>query len=286
MASTEARQRQRNGEWPLLLVCLPILAYLLLPTTIVLPMALTKSEFIQFPPQGLSLHSFSDYLHDPAWIASTLTSLKVAALAVGIATIVGTSAAIALHRTSFPGKGVVVGLILVPIVAPLIVLALAYYQFFDRMQMLGSWVPIALAHSVLVTPYPFITVQAGLAGLDPAQVRSAQSLGAGRLNVFRHVYWPIVRSAVLAGAIIAFAVSFDEVVISYFLQSPTATTLPVQMFTSLQFDLTPKIAAVSSLLLGLAAVVLVAQAAVVLRRRSRQEFGTADGSISEAPSYA
>lgn len=288
MGSGESRaaHRRPSTQVRLLGVCLPMLVYLLLPTLIVVPMALTKGQFIQFPPHGLSVHSFSDYFRDPAWTGSTITSLKVAAVAVVIGTFVGGSAAIALHRSSFPGKGLVIGLILVPIVAPLIVLALADYQYFDRLHMLGTWIPIALAHSVLVTPYPFITVQAGLAGLDPAHVRSAQSLGAGRLSTLRHVYWPVVRVAVLAGAIIAFAVSFDEVVIAFFLQSPSATTLPVRMFTSLQFDLTPKIAAVASLLLGLATLVLAAQAAVVLRRRALDQLAAAPLATAEESGYA
>src|SRR5262249_14930734 len=89
--------------------------------------------------------------------------------------------------------------------------------------------------------------------------------GARGLSVWRHVYWPAVRPGVLAGAIFAFAVSFDEVVIALFLQGPAATTLPVRMFTSIQYDLTPKIAAIAALLLGLAVVALTAQAVLAMR---------------------
>ena len=256
---------------PLLIgAALVIGLYLLLPSLIIVPMALTKSQLIQFPPEWISVHAFTDYFNDAQWIDSTIVSLKVAALATIIACLAGSSAAIALQGRSFTGKAVITGIILAPIVVPLVVLALADYLFFVRLRWIPVWMKIGLAHSLLVTPYVFVTVQASLAGLDPALARSARSLGAKALSVLRHVYWPAIRPGVLAGAIFAFAVSFDEVVIALFLQSPEATTLPVRMFTSLQYDLTPKIAAIASLLLGLAALALAAQGLVALRNRKPQ----------------
>jgi putative spermidine/putrescine transport system permease protein len=228
-------------------------------------MALTKGQLIQFPPTWVSVHSFSDYFTDPQWIDSTVTSLKVAALAVMIACTVGMLTSIGLHGKSFAGRDALFGLLLTPIVVPLVVLALADYLFFAELKLIGTWVAIGLAHSLLATPYVVVTVQASLAGLNPALVRSARSLGAGKLAVWRYVYWPTIRPGILAGAIFAFAVSFDEVVIALFLQSPGATTLPVRMFTSIQYDLTPKIAAISSILLSVATIALAAQAVLMLR---------------------
>jgi len=258
-------RRNNVGKRLLLLCTIPIGVYLLLPSLVVVPMALTKSQLIQFPPEWISVHSFADYFGDPQWIDSTITSFKVAVLAMIIACIVGAATGLGLHGKQFPGKGVVVGIILSPIVIPLVVLALADYLFFARVHFVGNWVAISLAHSLLVTPYVFVTVQASLTGLDPALVRSARSLGARSLAVWRYTYWPAIKPGILAGAIFAFAVSFDEVVIALFLQGPDATTLPVRMFTSIQYDLTPKIAAIATLLLGVAAVALVAQAALALR---------------------
>lgn len=261
--------RPKWGRLLLLIAAFPIGLYLLLPTLIVVPMALTKGQLIQFPPIWISVHAFADYLGDAQWADSTLTSLKVAALAVAIACSVGPLAAIALHGKHFHGRDALFGLILAPIVIPLVVLALADYVFFAELQLIGSWIAIGLAHSVLATPYVVVTVQASLVGLNPALVRSARSLGAGPLAVWRYVYWPATKPGIIAGAIFAFAVSFDEVVIALFLQGPNATTLPVRMFTSIQYDLTPKIAAVASLLLGLATIALTAQAVMALRSESR-----------------
>jgi putative spermidine/putrescine transport system permease protein len=119
---------------------------------------------------------------------------------------------------------------------------------------------------MLVTPYVFISVQTSLAvELNPALSRSARSLGAGATSVFRHVTWPAIRLGVLAGGMLGFAVSFDEVVIALFLQGPATVTLPVRMYTSIQYELSPKIAASASVFLGLALLVLVVQA--LSRRR-------------------
>ena len=252
----------------LALVCLPIFVYLLVPTLIVVPMAFTPGALLKFPPGGVSLRPFRELLGDPAWVDAGLVSLKAAALAVGIGGIVATLAALGLHSAKFAGKGLVQGAIMVPIVAPLIVLALADYQFLAAFRLTGTWVGIGLAHSVLAVPYVFVTLQASLAGLDPALVRSARGLGAGHWALFRHVYLPALRPGLLAGVLFAFAASFDEAVIALFLQGPAATTLPVKIFTDIQYDLTPKIAAVAALLVGLATLVFAAQAGVLLRRRS------------------
>jgi putative spermidine/putrescine transport system permease protein len=271
MGRSERPLFERLGRPLLIGVALGIGLYLLLPSLIIVPMALTKGQLIQFPPEWISVHAFTDYFQDEQWIASTLVSLKVAALATVIACLAGSSAAIALQGRSFRGKAIVVGVILAPIVVPLIVLALADYLFFVQLRFISVWMKIGLAHSLLVTPYVFVTVQASLAGLDPALARSARSLGAKPVSVLRHVTWPAIRPGVLAGAIFAFAVSFDEVVIALFLQSPEATTLPVRMFTSIQYDLTPKIAAIATLLLGLAALALAAQGLVALRSLKPQK---------------
>ena len=133
---------ERLGRPLLIGGALAIGFYLLLPSLIIVPMALTKSQLIQFPPEWISVHAFTDYFEDEQWIASTLVSLKVAALATVIACIAGSSAAIALQGRNFRGKAIVVGIILAPIVVPLLVLALADYLFFVRLRFLAAWVKI------------------------------------------------------------------------------------------------------------------------------------------------
>jgi len=97
---------------------------LVLPSLIIVPMALTKGDLIQFPPIWISIHAFTDYLGDPAWVDSTVLSFKVSLLAVAVGAVAGATAAIALHGRRFPGRNLVAGLIMSPIVVPAIVLAL------------------------------------------------------------------------------------------------------------------------------------------------------------------
>ncbi|MBV9826579.1 MAG: ABC transporter permease [Alphaproteobacteria bacterium] len=253
----------------LLLLSLPILGFLLLPSLIIVPMSLTKGNVIRFPPIWISTHAFWDFLGDDRWIASTLTSLKVGAFSVVLASVAGATAAVGLHRAGFAGKSVVLALIMMPLATPVIVLALADYIFFLRVGLVGTWVGIGLAHSVIVTPYVFVATQVSLATLNPAQVRSARSLGATNVALLRFVYWPTLRPGILAGIIFAFAISLDEVVIALFLQGPNATTLPVQMFTSLEYDPTPKVAAVACLLLAVALLASLAQLGLSARAGSR-----------------
>lgn len=254
------------------IVAIPALLFLLLPTVVVVPMAFTPRNYIEFPPSGFSTHSFVDLATDSAWINAGLTSFKVATIAVVIGCVVGTMSAIALHGSHFPGKRILVGIIIAPIVVPLIILALADFLFFAQFRLVGTVIAIGLAHSVIATPYVYLTVTASLAGLDPALVRSARSLGAGPVSVLRHVYLPTIGPGLLAGAVFAFAISFDEAVISLFLQGPGATTLPVRMFTAIQFELSPKIAAVSSVLLGIASLVLLVHVVLVRQHRTQGPF--------------
>ena len=275
MAASEGAGR--SWRWPsggalLLIGSVPILVFLLAPTLIVTPMALTKGNIIQFPPVWISVHAFADYLNDPEWMADTLVSLKIAALATCIACAVGTSTALALFHLRGPVRGAVSSLVMLPMMAPVIVLALGDYLALSRVGLVGNWPMIALAHSLLGAPYVVLSVQTSLGALNQALVRSARSLGAGDLAVLRHVYWPAIRPGLLAGAVFAFYGSFDEVILSLFLQGPGVVTLPVQMFTSIQYELTPKIAAVSALLVFLAVMALLGQALLTRARGAANSF--------------
>lgn len=258
-------------------VTICIFAFLVVPTLIVVPMALTPKDILEFPPGGFSLHSFVDFFSSSEWMASLMMSVEVAVIAVVVSTTVGTLAAIALHGAKFRGRDLIVGLILLPIATPLIVLAIGFFGFFARLHLVATPLGIGLAHSLLAMPYVYLCVSASLSGLDLQLVRAAQSLGGGVWAVFRFTYLPVILPGLIGGMVFAFAVSFDEVVIAYFLQGPNATTLPVRIFLNLQYNLTPVVAAVSTLLL-LVTLLLLGMQMIFLKRRSRVSF--LPGSIS------
>jgi len=252
----------------LFLLSAPVFLFLVVPTAIVIPVALNDSRYITFPPDGVSIAAIAGFFADTAWTSALVASLQAALIAILIGVLLGGTAAVALHGRKFPGQAALTGLILAPMIVPTVVLALAFYQFFSSVGLVGSILPVGLAHAAIATPYVFLTTKASLAGLNPALVRSAQSLGAGSLSLMRHVYLPVIAPGLISGALFAFSVSIDETVMSLFLQSPSATTLPVKMFTDIQFNLTPKIAVSSALLVTVATVGLLIQVVYVLRRRS------------------
>ncbi|MFF7928067.1 ABC transporter permease [Streptomyces mirabilis] len=258
----------RPRHVPSLVASLPVFVFLVVPTLIVLPMAFTGSRYITFPPQQLSSEAVTGFFGDQAWMSALSASLQAAGVAVVIAVLLGGTAAVALHGRAFPGKAAITGLLLAPMIVPAVVLALSFYQFFISVGMVGTVLPIGLAHAVIAVPYAFLTVRASLAGLNPALVRSASSLGAGAFSVMRFVYLPVIRPGLVAGALFAFSVSIDETVIALFLQSPNATTLPVKMFTDIQYNLTPKIAVSSAMLVTVATLGLLVQVCLTIRRRS------------------
>ncbi|MFG2125398.1 ABC transporter permease [Streptomyces sp. NPDC048710] len=251
-----------------LIASVPVFVFLVVPTLIVLPVAFTGSRYITFPPKQLSTNAVTGFFDDQAWMAALSASLQAAGVAVVMAVVIGGTAAVALHGRTFPGKAAVTGLLLAPMIVPAVVMALAFYQFFISLGMVGTVLPIGLAHAVIAVPYAFLTVRASLAGLNPALVRSASSLGAGVFSVMRFVYLPVIRPGLVAGALFAFSVSIDETVIALFLQSPDATTLPVKMFTDIQYNLTPKIAVSSAMLVTVATLGLLVQVCFTIRRRS------------------
>ncbi|MFN8204670.1 MAG: ABC transporter permease [Solirubrobacteraceae bacterium] len=244
----------------------PVFVFLVLPSLIVVPLAFTSSRVIEWPPPSFSLDTFGKFFADSAWTSAMASSFVIALAVMVIAVIVGTMAAIALGGKSFRGRGLLTGMILLPLAIPVVVLALGDFAFLARWHLVGTRPGIALAQSVLAVPFVYVVMSAALSGLNPALVRSAQSLGAGAWSVFRHVYFPAVKMGLIASALFAFIVSFDEPVVAYFLQGPDATTLPVKMFADIQYNLTPLIAVSSTLLLAVSTTFFLVLTLFVGRR--------------------
>ncbi len=239
-------------HWTLVLLSAPVLFVLILPMLIVIPMGFTSSGLMIFPPPGFSLRWFAAVLTDPDWLSALAVSLKVAVIATAIGCAGGALAAFGLMRARGFFASVAAVVLMLPLVVPLIVLAFADYTLYNRLGLVGHWEAIAVAHGVLGTPYAYVLVRASLGNLDPALARAARSLGANAVTTFWHVYWPAISKGVTGAAVIVFALSFDDVVLAFFLQSPGAVTVPVKMFTDIQYGLSPAIAAMASLVLGIA----------------------------------
>jgi ABC-type spermidine/putrescine transport system permease subunit II len=184
-----------------------------------------------------------------------------------VATLIGTLASIAIVRSDFPGKRIVLGLLLSPIIVPTIILAIALYYLFARYGLIGSKLGLVLAHTVLAVPYVIVVVSAGLERIDFSLEQAAWTLGAGKIKAFVKVTLPLMRPAVLTAALFSFLASFDEVVIAIFISGTSATTLPKKMWDGIREEIEPTIAAVAALLIALSLVLVFI--AEFLRRRSQ-----------------
>jgi putative spermidine/putrescine transport system permease protein len=251
-------------------ICGLIAFYLILPILIVFPMSLSSAEFLTFPPPGFSLKWFQRYFSDPAWLQPTYMSLQIATLTMLLSSALGTLAAISLVRSRFWGKAVANSLILAPMIIPVIIISIALYGFFSKIGLLGSRFGLVLGHTMVCVPFVVITVSASLKGFDESLERAAMICGATRLKAFMKITFPIIRPGMISGALFAFIISFDEIVISMFLCGIDTRTLPLKMWEGIRMEINPVIAAVSTLLICLSAVLLIF--AELVRRRTQRKL--------------
>jgi putative spermidine/putrescine transport system permease protein len=225
-----------------------VYAFILIPSLIVIPISFGGSGEMTFPPRIWTWELYQHLFTSASWIGPIVQSLKVAAATMVVSMIIGVPAAYGLVRFDFPGKRFVMLLLMSPILIPVIVISLGLYLYLSRLHLVGTTAGLVVSHVAYVTPFMMMTVMAGVKKLDPALEFATTIMGANRRTVFFKVVLPQLRPSILAGALFAFLVSFDEVVIAWFLTSPTTTTLPVRMYSSIQWDISPVIAAVSALL--------------------------------------
>ena len=235
-------------------IAFAIYAFILVPTLIVIPISFGGSGELTFPPRVWSLALYEQLFHSSSWVGPILQSIKVAGLTMVVSVLIGVPASYGLVRFDFPGKRLVILLLMSPILVPVIVISLGLYLYLSRLHLVGTTAGLVASHVAYVTPFMMMTVMAGVKKLDPALEFATTIMGANRRTVFLKVVLPQLRPSIFAGALFAFLVSFDEVVIAWFITSPTTTTLPVKMYTSIQWDISPVIAAVSALLTVLSLV--------------------------------
>ncbi len=244
-----------------------LLVYLLLPVVIVLPMSFNSSAYLSFPPSTLSTRWYARYLTDGRWVEATVLSLKIGVATALLATILGTPAAIALGIGRSAIARVFEMVCLTPLVFPTIVFAIASYVVLTQWGLSGSAWGIWLAHTVLAIPFVVANVTASVRVLDVDICRAAESLGANPWRTLRDVVVPNIKYGMLAGCLMAFVTSFDEVVVALYLSSTTTVTLPKLMFDGIMFEINPVVAAVSSVFISLN--ILVFAAVAMLKQKER-----------------
>jgi putative spermidine/putrescine transport system permease protein len=251
-----------------LALALLVTIFLIAPLAIIVPMSFSKATSFEFPPPAYWTGYYAQYFSSRSWLDATANSFIIALGSTVFTLAAALPAAFGFVRYRFNGKGALNLLMMLPIIVPAVVSALGYYSFLSPLHLVGSRAGMIIAHSVLSIPVAFLVIAAALKGFDRNLERAAMSAGAGPLRTFFWVTFPVLRPAILIGALFAFLHSFNEAVVAIFIAGRDATTLPKKMFESIRLETDPVIAVVSTLLTGL--VLFGALVSLLFRPRSTQ----------------
>ena len=232
-----------------------ILVFVALPTLIVVPVSLSATEYLSFPPSELTLAWYQEFLTDPGWVRATILSLQIALVVAVASTVIGSLAALGIVR-GLGGSGWFGIIVSAPLIIPTIIYAIAVLLFFSQLRIAGTFQGFVLAHTALASPYVVIIVSAALYRSDPSLELAAMNLGASRARAIWEVTLPAIRPALATGAAFAFLTSFDDATVSFFLANLSDMTLPRKMFENLQFFISPVLAVVATLLTLLTIVLI------------------------------
>lgn len=234
-----------------------ILAWLIIPILIILPMSFSGARFLAFPPPSWSLRWYQSYLGSAAWMQATRVSLIVAVSSAIIATILGTAAAYALNLTQSRLVRSLQALLLLPLIVPIVITAVGVFLVYAQVGLLASMTGLILANVMLGLPYVVTSILVGLRKFDHTQEMVSRSLGMNRWRTFFAVTLPQIRPSVITGMLFAFISALDETVVSLFISGGQYQTLTKKMFTALRDEIDPTIAAISSLLTAISFILLM-----------------------------
>ncbi|MHB0773846.1 ABC transporter permease [Bradyrhizobium sp. 1.29L] len=240
--------------------------YLLFPSLIIVPISFGNKVELVFPPTHYSVDLYREYFGSPDWLVVTYRSAAYALLASALAMLVGVPGAYALARTNFPGKRLLVLLILSPMLVPVVVISLGLYFYYLRISLTNTIVGLVLAHAMYVTPFVILTISAGIENLDERLEKVAVIMGATQWRAFRQVVLPQLIPSLISAGLFAFLMSFDEVVIAWFITGPSTMTLPVKMYSSIKWESAPVLAAIATILTALSIFICVATVALTRGR--------------------
>jgi len=246
---------------------------LMLPIVILIVLAFGDQGYLRFPPESFSMRWFRAFFGDPRWQRALGSSLLIAAIACVISTVLGFFAAYAFVRSDLRAKKLLLSFMLLPIIIPHVITAIAMYFVAAPLKLVGNVLWIGLCHAVIALPIVLLILLSALQGVDINLERAALSLGCSRLRVFTHVVIPLAFPGILSAALFAFLASFDELVISIFMAGVRSETLPVRIWNSLHLQVEPVIAAVSAFLVAVTGIVLLLDAGFRGWRARRQPDG-------------
>lgn len=245
------------------------LLFLVMPMFVIVPVSLTPHRYLSLPDDEISFRHFVNMFTNEAWLSSIGDSLIVAISATVVAVLLGTLCAIGCWRLATRGSEMVRMLMLTPIIVPPIVHALGFYKVWVDLGLLDSYLGVILAHVLIGMPFVVITVSAALVNFDVQLEQAARNLGASMAQTVRMVIIPSIMPGVISGAIFAFIMSWDEIVVVLFITSRAVYTLPRKMWDGIQENYDPTIAAVATVLILVTFIFLFVHLLLKMRQ-SRQ----------------
>lgn len=243
------------------LTALIIFAYIYVPILILIVFSF-NSQKLNIQWEGFTLHWYYELFQDQEVMIAVKNSLIIAFVSTIVSTVIGTFAALALQRYRFPGYTFSESTLYIPVIIPEVVMGISLLAFFALIKFSLGLTTITLAHIAFNIPFVALVVRARLHGFDKSIEEAAMDLGANEITTFRRVTLPTIMPGVLAGALLAFTLSLDDYVITYFTAGPGSTTLPLRIYSMVRFAVTPKVNALSTLwVLAIFVILLLGQLA-------------------------
>lgn len=265
-------------HYSFLIFCACVFLFLIAPILVIIPLSFNAEPYFTFTEgmmaldkEAYSVRWYKDIATNPQWIFSAKNSIFVATFSTLIATVLGTLAALGLSQSHMPYRPLVMGVLISPMIVPLIISAAGMFFFYSKIGLSQTMPGLILAHAVLGTPFVVITVTATLAGFDHSLTKAAQSLGSGTSRTFFKIQMPLILPGVVSGSLFAFITSFDEVVVVFFLAGFEQRTIPRQMWAGIREQISPTILAVATILVCVS--ILLLTTVELLRRRNERLRG-------------
>ncbi|GHU17897.1 putrescine ABC transporter permease PotI [Alphaproteobacteria bacterium] len=252
--------------------------FLYFPLICIVIYSFNESRFVTVW-SGFSLKWYKALMSNPIMLRATVTSLKIACISATISVVLGTIAAIVITRFSrFRGKSLFVGTVTAPLVMPEVVMGLSLLMLFVGMEKHFGWpsgggtTTVIIAHITLTLSYVTMVVQARLQDLDKSVEEAALDLGASPLKVFFVITLPMISPSIVVGWLLAFALSLDDVVIASFVAGPGSTTLPMIVFSSLRFGITPEVNALATILMTVLSIGAIISAVCIYKKKKQMDL--------------
>ena len=255
----------RNNKHLDNLVIILVFIFLFLPIFVLVLFSFNTSE-LNIIFEGFTLHWYKDLFSNRSLLEALMNTMIVAVTSTIVSTIIGTISAYGLYKYDFKGKTIINELLYVPIVLPEIVLGIALLSIYTLMKLELGMFTLILAHISFSIPFVIISVRSVLSSMDPNLEKAASDLGASDITTFFKVILPSLLPGVMSGAQLAFSLSLDDVVISYFTAGPGSNTLPLHIYSIIKTGVTPDVNALISLMLLVIFAVLTISMVINLKK--------------------